>query len=194
MTNELVNQIERIFWPTQTGRHAWMIVDAARDERIFPMLLECHLEYSCLYSGTLPPLLSMAAPYLVHLEYEYRDTRRFVRRGWGNSWGVFLNCDQSLKILRRHLRELLTVRDFSGQQLLFRFYDPRVLRTYLPTCTSNELHTVFGPVQGFWTEDHVPDTLLAFRFTGQTLVQERIELTSGEQARTISPQHAEAFT
>jgi hypothetical protein len=30
--------------------------------------------------------------------------------------------------------------------LLFRYYDPRVLRVYLPSCRPSELETVFGPV------------------------------------------------
>lgn len=153
-----------------------MILDAARDSRIFPMLLECHLEYSCLYSGTLPPLLSMAAPYLVRLEYDYRDTRRFILHAWGNSWGVFLHCDESSKSLRRHLRELLVVRDAQDQKLLFRYYDPRVLRVYLPTCTPGELRSVFGPVNKFWLEDESSGTLIAFSFTSGQLTTEKIAL------------------
>jgi len=39
-----------------------MIVDGARTIEIFRMLLECHLEYSCLYSGTLSSDLEIAAP------------------------------------------------------------------------------------------------------------------------------------
>jgi hypothetical protein len=44
------------------------------------------------------------------------------------------------------LRTLLRVRDEAGRTLLFRFYDPRVLRAYLPTCTATEWQSVFGPV------------------------------------------------
>jgi hypothetical protein len=176
MTAEALHQLECVLWPAQSGRHAWMILDAARDTRIFPMLLECHLDYSCLYSGTLPPLLSMAAPYLVHLEYEYRDTRRFLRHAWGNSWGILLDCQESMKSVRRHLRELLLVRDPAGQPLLFRYYDPRVLRIYLPTCTNNELRTVFGPVRRFWLEDQAPDILIAFGLVDRGLSAEKITL------------------
>ncbi len=176
MTRDALRQLEQVVWPSQSGRHAWMILDAARDSRIFPMLLECHLEYSCLYSGTLPPLLSMAAPYLVRLEYDYRDTRRFIRGAWGNSWGVLLHCDESMKALRRHLRGLLVVRDPAGQQLLFRYYDPRVLRVYLPTCTTSELRTVFGPVQSFWLEDESKEILITLNLLDGRLVNKEIEL------------------
>jgi hypothetical protein len=36
--------------------------------------------------------------------------------------------------------------------MLFRFYDPRVLRVYLPTCWPGELTRMFGPVESFVME------------------------------------------
>ena len=39
-----------------------------------------------------------------------------------------------------------------GERVYFRFYDPRVLRVYLPTCSSSELKGVFGPVGRFVVE------------------------------------------
>ena len=36
--------------------------------------------------------------------------------------------------LRHHLKGFLRVRGESGQKMMFRYYDPRVLRVYLPTC------------------------------------------------------------
>jgi uncharacterized protein DUF4123 len=152
MTDQVVTRIEEILWPDGPRQNIWMIVDGARTIDVFRMLLECHLDYSCLYSGQLSPELEMAAPYLVQLDHGYRDTHRFIHRAWGNSWGVFLRSETSLKKLRRHLREFLVVRDPKGSRLVFRYYDPRVLRVYLPTCTTSELRTVFGPIECFWTE------------------------------------------
>ncbi len=140
-----------------------MILDGARDPRIFSLLLDSHLENSCLYSGPLHPELELAAPYLVRLDFEHRGTRRLIREAWGNSWGIFLRCDSGLRALRRHLRGLLIVIDHAGRRLVFRYYDPRVLRAYLPTCTANELRTVFGPVESVWVEDETPEAALEFR-------------------------------
>ena len=100
-----------------------MILDGARDPRIFPMLLECHLEYACLYAGPLHPALEVAAPYLVQLDYDYKDTHRFIRAAWGNSWGVFLKSDASLRRIRAHLRSLLIVCDQKGSRLVFFKFD-----------------------------------------------------------------------
>ena len=44
--------------------------------------------------------------------------------------------------------------------MLFRFYDPRVMRMYLPTCTAEELAIVFGPVGAYLLEGQDPKALL----------------------------------
>jgi hypothetical protein len=170
------SQIESCLWPAGFRRDVWMIVDGARDRGIFPLLLDTHLEYSCLYSGSLHPELELVAPYLVHLDYDHRGTRRLIQQAWGNSWGVFLRSDSRLESLRRHLRGFLVVLDPGGKRLVFRYYDPRVLRVYLPTCTPAELLTVFGPIENFWMEGSSPDTVLEFRFETNRLLAKTVRL------------------
>jgi hypothetical protein len=168
--------IEHVLWPKGFTRNVWMIVDCARDQtRIFRFLLGCHLDYKCLYSGTLSPALEMAAPYLLLLD-ESDETRRLIELSWGNSWGVFLRSDTSLNKLRRHLREFLIVRDPEGRRMAFRYYDPRVLRAYLPTCNAEELRAVSGPIECFWTEDKNRDQMLQFRMERGRLAQQTLSL------------------
>lgn len=168
--------LEQVLWPRGERGDIWMIVDFARDRRIFPMLLATSLEYTCLYSGNLAPALAMAAPYLVKLEFDQKDSRRLLKASWGNSWGVFLKCDTNTKTLRSHLREFLLVRGPSAKMLVFRYYDPRVLRVYLPTCYPDELRQVFGPIECFGMEDTNAETLLQFSFEKQKLVTKTIAL------------------
>jgi Domain of unknown function (DUF4123) len=163
MTNNYMPAIKKQFWPRAAGREVWMIVDGARDRSIYGALLDSYLNYSCLYHGEISPELELAAPYLVQLEYDDSYSIKLIERAWGKSWGVFLKCDSSMDTLRRHLRTLLTVRDQKGSLLLFRYYDPRVLRVYLPTCWEDELKTVYGPIDRFWMEDESPETMLEFR-------------------------------
>jgi hypothetical protein len=127
---------------------------------------------SCLYSGDLPYELESAAPHLVQLEFEDKYTRALIEKSWGRSWGVFLKCDARMERLRRHLRTLLLVKDWSGKQLMFRYYDPRVLRVYLPTCVQDELKTVYGPIRSFWTEGEERDTLRQFDLASGRLQQQ----------------------
>jgi Domain of unknown function (DUF4123) len=177
MTDADLAAIEELLWPREWAPNVWMIVDAARDRRIYPMLVESYLDISCLYSGMLSPALERAAPYLVRLEYQGSYSRRLIRAAWGNSWGVMLRCDSSLEKLRRHLRELLLVRDHAGRCLVFRFYDPRVLRVYLPTCNSQELRTVFGPVDSFYVEDRDPRDVWCYRRDDGRLRKDKNPLT-----------------
>jgi hypothetical protein len=154
-----------------------MIADSARDKRISAMLASSFLEHSCLYSGDLAPEVRSVAPYLIQLEYNDARTDRFIERGWGNSWGVFLKCDMRLDLLRRHLREFLIVRDPLGNSLLFRYYDPRVLRAYLPTCTFTELRAIFGPVERFWMESADSGTLLEFGLEKGELIARKVSVS-----------------
>jgi hypothetical protein len=186
MTTEFLGRIEQHLWPKGFGRDAWMIVDAARDQRIFGLLLECfYSRHTCLYSGSIAPELQVVAPYLVQLDYDDQKTRHFIRYGWGNSWGVFLKCDTQLETLRRHLRTFLLVRDETGNRLMFRYYDPRVLKVYLPTCTVDELNAVFGPIDRFLVEE-APETLLEFCFDRKQLAATRLSLSEGTTKKSTN--------
>jgi hypothetical protein len=144
------------------------VLDLARDRRIHAALLESRLEFLCLYSGRLPRELEQAAPHLVELLPGHRLLDRLLDEGWGQSWGVFVKLNDPTQ-LRRHLRKFLKVQDETGRRLLFRWYDPRVLRAYLPTCTSSELREFFGPISAFHVESATGDRLLEFRFDGSAL-------------------------
>jgi len=157
--------IEALWPPGQPASVAvFAILDGARDERIFGAVDGTRLQKACLYSGDLPWQMSMTAPYLVQLDREDRFTRYVVANGWGNSWGTFLRTEAGIRQLRRHLRQFLRVRDEAGQRLIFRYYDPRVLRVYLPTCTPSELETFFGPIHSFVMEGDSPEEILDFRY------------------------------
>lgn len=134
------------------GGRLYVILDGARDKRIYPNVLLSEARYACLYRGRLPEALERAAPYLVELQPDSAFTTWLFKFGWGHSWGVFLRSSASLDTLRRHFRRFLRVRDHRGRRLLFRYYDPRVLRVYLPTCTAAELAYVFGPVARFYLD------------------------------------------
>jgi hypothetical protein len=130
----------------------------------------------------LAPEVEVAAPHVVQLDYNDKLTKELLNEGWGNSWGIYLRADSTLDRIRRHLRTFLTVQDHSGKRLLFRYYDPRVLRVYLPTCVAEELRTVFGPIECFWMEDRTGTSMLEFKIDRNKLVQNSIPLASQQKA------------
>lgn len=179
-----IGLMEQMLWPDGFRPDTWMIVDGARDRRIYSLLVNSYLKYECLYAGNLAYELEVAAPYLVQLELNDKYTRELLTRGWGASWGVVLRSDTTLTRLRRHFRTFLLVNDWRGKQLLFRYYDPRVLRVYLPTCQADELKTVFGPVKSFWTEADRDGAALQFDLQAGRLV--RAEVTIGKASPVSS--------
>src|SRR5215475_13081353 len=136
-------------WFSKLGsatQHLFAVMDSARESNIPIELRRIGAEFSSLYRGQPEESLSSVAPYLVSLDPKSEMMQWLLTNGWGNSWGIFLVSSTSLETLRRHFRRFLLVRDAAGNELYFRFYDPRVLRTFLPTCTGAETKRFFGPV------------------------------------------------
>jgi hypothetical protein len=133
---------------------AWGIIDAARDPTIYARLRQGgpDLSIAPLYEGDAAMELAAVAPYLVELPPAEPVFTWMFEAGWGRGWAVFLWSGSPMQVLRAHLRRLLRVRTEQQQSLLFRFYDPGVLRMFLPTCDARQLEQIFGPVEAFLTE------------------------------------------
>jgi hypothetical protein len=139
-----------------------------------PWIRRRALDYTSLYRGPIAPVLDRCAPYLVHLYRREAWTHELLSLGWGQSWGIFVRTTEPMEMLRVHFRRFLRVRDERGRRLVFRYYDPRVLRAYLPTCVENELKTVFGTVGQLCAERADGEALLNFyNDAGRLVIDER---------------------
>ena len=133
-------------------------------------------EFECLYTGEIPPDVAEAAPYLVRLEQKSEFAEWVTGQGWGKHWGIFALAPVDFITMRGHLRRFLMVYDSNATALYFRYYDPRVLRTYLPTCSSDELARFFGPVSSFVIEDEQPETALRFEIAKGALARHKTQV------------------
>ena len=147
---------------------------AARD--LVKKLYEHEPEFCCLYRGELEPDTASVAPYLVRVEPEGEFTEWLLREGWGVHWGIFMVSTASLRTLRNHFREFLKVELPDHRIVLFRFYDPRVFRSFIPACNAAELEKFFGPVQNFVMEGETPDAGIKFSLAGKALKPEPFQL------------------
>lgn len=159
-------------------KSVFAILDGASIPGLLVRLHQQNAECECLYRGDLPPDLAQMAPYLVHLQVDAELTNWLLKEGWGKHWGIFALSGSDLRGLRQHFRTLLTVYDPNAKPMLFRYYDPRVLRTYLPTCNREELATMFGPVDSFVVEDQEGQTGLRFQLSSGELKREQFQLTA----------------
>jgi hypothetical protein len=128
------------------------IVDTARDPRLYPLVVQSP-NHDCLFAGEIKEPLDRAAPYLVELTDETPLKKVWHSEGWGQAWGILIRSSLELKDLRRHLRKFLMAQLPDGEAVLFRFYDPRVWRTYWPTCTADEQAKWMQGVDEFVAED-----------------------------------------
>jgi hypothetical protein len=154
-------------WPKGSRPNVWAVIDCARDPLAWSTLYASTLLRECLYAGTLSPKLERVAPYLVQLEFADPQTIRLLNRSWGQSWGIFLRCGATMKTLRKHLRKFLRVTGPAGKPLVFRYYDPRVMRVFLPTCSGTQLDELFGPIDCISCEEGDPDRMFEFRLDDQ---------------------------
>jgi hypothetical protein len=140
----------------------YALLDASREPSVLKVILESKEEHQSLYEGAQGAQLAHFAPYLIRIPPKSALLDTLVNQAWSKSWGVFLTCDKPLKDLRTHFRHFLTVKLPDGQQVYFRYYDPRVLRLFLPTCLPDETTQFFGPVKQFLVEAEDPQLALHF--------------------------------
>lgn len=149
----------------------FVILDGASVPDLLDHLAKYNPEHVCLYRGELEPDLAEVAPYLSILPYDSPFTDWVIAKGWGEHWGIFGRARADLATLRKHFRKFLMVYDESGKSLYFRYYDPRVLRVYLPTCNGQELKVVFGPVLSYFAEGEQPGSGVGFVFSHDVVQQ-----------------------
>ena len=168
---------------SEPATNVYAVLDGASVEQLPQLLWEHEPENICLYRGELEPDMAAVAPYLVKLEYDHPFTKLVCEKGWGNHWGIFAVTAKEIDLrkVRRHFRRFLMVKDPEGKQIYFRYYDPRVLNVFLPTCNSEELGVVFGPVGSYIMEDK-DSSVLRFGIKDGKLRTEKILITELQRA------------
>jgi len=169
---------QHLFSEPETGVFA--VLDGASIEGLLDHLYDDEPDFVCLYRGRLAPDMAEVAPYLVELKPDEPFARWVLENCWGQHWGIFAISHEGLRTLRQHFRRFTVVQDPNGKYLYFRFYDPRVLRVFLPTCNEAELAEFFGPVLFYAAEDEDGARLVRFRRTPAGLQTEELDLT-GQQ-------------
>jgi hypothetical protein len=167
--------VQARLWAEAADMPAYAILDGARNELLLGQLHgDDAPRWRCLFAGELEPDMAAVAPYLVELEPDAPWTKRLLGEGWGQNFGIFLTSELALPPLWRHLRNQVRVYGPDLEPLFFRFYDPRVLRGWLPTCDARQLAEFFGPVRFFFAEDEEPSRALAWTLADGRLVAQQV--------------------
>jgi hypothetical protein len=149
----------------------YCVLDGASVPDLPKRLYETQAPNFCLFTGDLAPDMLYVAPYVVFLSPDNKLTDLVLSESFGKHWGIFVHCRHSLKEMRRHFRSMVDVYDENANSMVFRFYDPRVIRQFLPTCTPDELEIFFGKVESFFAEAENGESLLQYQLADQKLKQ-----------------------
>src|SRR5687767_6328974 len=90
------------------------------------------LQTVSLYEGKEAIELQDVAPILVAVGESRVFLDGFVEDRWGWACGVYCTSARTFDEVVGHFRKLIKVETEGGELMFFRFYDPRVLRVFLP--------------------------------------------------------------
>jgi hypothetical protein len=141
----------------------YAIVDSALNEEIFRYFLISNIRYRSLYQGTVDQQSWGVSGFLVECKKESELFKWMTTKAWGNSCSVFFTSRSSFDDLFKHFQKFNRVYLEDDEVVLFRYYDPRVLRIYLPTCNRYEIETFFGEINSFLVESYNPGEIMIFR-------------------------------
>jgi hypothetical protein len=152
------------------GDRLYGVADAARDKELaFAAPRRFGQTIRWLFEEGSGAHMQDVAPYLVPIAFKTRYP--YEGSGYldlwaaklGTSAGILLSAPADPDSLREHLDGVFRVTDETEHRYYFRFYDPRVLRAYLPTCTLAEAREFFGPVSRFLAESERPGRMVSYR-------------------------------
>ncbi|MCU0612639.1 MAG: DUF4123 domain-containing protein [Candidatus Eisenbacteria bacterium] len=165
---------------SREDEHAYAVLDGASIPDLLDRLYgDDRPEFECLYRGELPPDMAEVAPYLVELTPDSAFAGWVIEKGWGQHWGIFAVAPADLRLLRQHFRRLNVVYGPEHKPLIFRYYDPRVLRGFAPTCDATQLAEFFGPIRCFILENDDPGHALRLSRAEGKLRQETTPVDLG---------------
>jgi Domain of unknown function (DUF4123) len=150
----------------EPGSTLFGLMDAAQDPEILALIQEGGCPFESLYQGESAVVMASVAPYLVQLDPEKGLLQQLVLKGWGKNWGIYLRSCLPLAKVRRHFRHFTMVELPDGQQVYFRFYDPRVFRVFMPTCNASENSTIFEGIESIFAEGTDGNTMNIYRLEG----------------------------
>lgn len=125
----------------------YLLLDGAQIDNVMTQLyqLEDSPAFHQLYQGTCYEELADLGPLLIRLRPGGRLEQHFAEH-WQAKAGLWLESDACESELVEHLRSLVHVGVSSDTTVLLRFYDPRIMRHWLPDLAADERDRLMGPV------------------------------------------------
>jgi pSer/pThr/pTyr-binding forkhead associated (FHA) protein len=108
--------------------------------------------------------------------------QRLAADCWGKGWGIYVTSNQTMALVRNHLRRFQTLMTLDRAEFQFRLFNPALIRGFLPTLSGIEAQTLFGPIAGILTEGIAPGDLMLFVPSPEGVLHKTIPLGTGSAA------------
>jgi len=141
----------------------YAIVDSARNDEIFKYFLTDNVVYRSLFEGKMDIKYFGVSGFLIECKKDSILLNWLTTKAWGDSCSIFFVSKAPFDEVFKHLQKFNRVYLEGDDVVYFRYYDPRVLRVYLPTCNSKEIKTFFGETESFFVEGENPEVLIEFQ-------------------------------
>jgi hypothetical protein len=167
MDNTTLTLRHHLFGKNDT--RAYAILDGASCPELLEMLDQYKPVSVCLFRGVSDLQMEAVAPYLVQFEPDSPFSDWLLGDWKGKHRGIFVISPTHVPFntMRNHFRDMTKARLPDGKVVYFRYYDPRVLTVFLPTCNEEELQQIFSCIDVFLAEE--TDGLVGYSLTGGKL-------------------------
>jgi hypothetical protein len=141
----------------------YIIYDAALNGTYTLLILQKNYpKHRSLFKGTKDEILMDVAPYIFKIDEDFwKKMDSYSEISLKSTLGI--DSRQDIDVLFEHFRDFV-YQKIDGRECYFRFWDPRVLKKFFPSCTPTQLQMFFGPVQSFFMEDENPGYVLQYQY------------------------------
>lgn len=134
--------------------NTYAVIDGAACPELRFKIYDWEPQSVCLWSGALEPDMQEVAPYMVLLDRDSTFTEWLITQGWDNHWNIFVTSELDFKAFRKQIRKLLLVKSSEGQNMVFRFYDPRVMEMFKTVWSEEQKKEIFTGMNNISFQDN----------------------------------------
>lgn len=138
----------------QAREALYALVDASHDPFIIPPTIEALTpDAECLFRGKAKEDLGDQTAWIARIDGRGPLLDWLIDEVHGRSMVSFVTSELTVSRLAVHLRKFTKSRDAKGTEHFFRFYNPKVMRQYLPVFDAVQLATFFRSISSCIVED-----------------------------------------